>query len=243
MPVLKNSTIAKRFFGSQEITKSFYGSTLIWAKAESEVAPFGYRQGYTLSGSSATRSFAGVDIGPVNASRDVIIGIPTAQAADSQVASVTVNGIPAQLLAKAGTEGGAWNTFNSIWKVRVPTGATGTVDVAHANATPYTHIMVFSGVNVIVSDVDSRSSGVGSVQSTIVIDTATVGHMIYAFIVAASATNLTWTGITEVQEFVTPSSNRIGLAEKIAVEGNNTLTCAVPSGTRVALIAFSAGNN
>lgn len=235
------SNIQRRFRGAQEITRSYRGGALIWEKPSVGKQPLAYVTRRTATGAAAVRTFTGVELGAPSATRDILIAIPIAQSSNCQVTGVLVNNQPATLVAKHGTEGGAWNTFASLWRLRLPAGATGTIEVTHANNSAHTTIFIYAGDDVLLSSVGTRGEGAGTLTTSLTLSGANAGDKLFAFGVAWSATGMEWTGAVEQFEDNPTSSVRVSAAEAAAAAGSNTVSFTLPAGTRTALIAFTAG--
>lgn len=197
-----------------------------------------YGSGVTAS----SYSFPDSDLGAPHASRDLLIQIATSGVQDATASAVTVAGIPATLVIDR-KAAGTRLAHVSLWKVRVPTGATGTIAVTMSTSVSRCGVSILRGTDVVVSD--TAAAGVNAASATAAIDAGTEGHKVFGLAIGHGSGPFTWTGGSRIYtEDPAGSTHHMSLAEGIVPSGGAaSMTAARESSSgQIALIVFAAGN-
>lgn len=149
-------------------------------------------------GTTASRVFAGVDLGAPAPTRDIVVLAAAIGAAGAAITGVTVAGVAATRLAQA-TSGGSGLVCAGAYLARVPAGATGDVELTTAASTAAQHVAVFRGEALQLADSATASvASAGLVAMAIAAGRA--NGKVLAFAANNNGTAFDWTGAAEIYD-------------------------------------------
>jgi hypothetical protein len=183
-----------------------------------------------------TYTHSSTALGPAAPDRVIVVGVGGRNTvAGRTIDTVTVAGITATPIATL--EGGS-NTVAGLFRVRVPTGTTGTISVTYSGSMARAGIGVWALYNLcsdVPTDIDTQTGANPSVTSSVQANGSIVGYL-YASGASAGA----WTGISEdFDDALTGPNGSSGASDDFASAANVAIQRSDTSTTDEKLLVAS----
>lgn len=197
-------------------------------------------QRVSVTGSVATRVFAGMDLGAARATRDILVLAAAVGTSGATITSVKVAGVTATRLAQ--TLSGATGVLCvGAYLARVPAGSVGDVEMLTSVRTASQHVALFSGDLLQMADSVTASIGSGSL-ATLSMSAGRPGGKALALAVTTGGKGFTWTGAQELYDediangrFVSAALGDVDATGRIGLEASRLANIGQIAGLAIAL--------
>ena len=150
------------------------------------------------AGSTAVRTFAGLDLGAPAATRDIVVLAAAIGAPGATITSVKVAGIAATRLAQTGS-GGTGMVCVGAYLARVPAGSLGDVELLTSANTAAQHVGLFRGQALRLAD-SATAAITNAGSASMALQAGRAGGKVLAFAADNNGTAFDWTGGTELYD-------------------------------------------